>query len=50
MNIDTEIVGIAIIIMSPVYAFLYKISLELSNITHTIDDCPYCQEDREKGR
>ena len=48
MSIDSEVIGFAIIIMSPVYAFLYKISLELTNLTHTIDDCPYCQEETGK--
>lgn len=42
MTIDIELIGIGITALTPIYYFMYKISVDLSKVITTISLCPNC--------
>ena len=48
MTIDYELIGIGLTFLSPIYYFLYKMSVDLTKVTTTIELCPNCPHSNER--
>lgn len=42
-TISIEVLGCAIALLSPIYAYLYTINQKLSKNIAVVENCPYCQ-------
>lgn len=45
--IGIDVIGLGIVILSPVYGLLYKISMDLKEVTTKISNCKYCTRREE---
>lgn len=47
--IDTEVIMLGVILMSPIYVYLHKMSLTLSKFTTIVETCKYCTHGKPKS-
>lgn len=45
--IDTNVIGLAFMVMSPVYVYLHKMNGNLESVTDAVRQCPYCNRTKE---
>ena len=45
--IDTEVITLGVILITPIYVYLHKISLTLTKFSDRVQNCKYCNMDKK---
>jgi len=43
-SIDTEMIGLAVLLLTPIYLYLHKLSLAVTRFADKVSNCQYCNK------